>query len=186
MKTTRTRVLARDVDERAHHRREAALHVVGAAADEPVALDPRRELLVVRRDDVDVAVQDHGRADRRADRGEDDGQAVEVAHLVLDLVRSEPPLDEGRCVAHTVRGGGVVRHQPLREGALVHRVSLATGSRGPERATDEQQGDEQGAEGEHGVEPEGVADAADERGGRGDDRGVQPETDRRRRAIWHM
>ena len=39
------RVLVVDVLQRAHHRRQAALHVVGAAADQPVALDPRLELL---------------------------------------------------------------------------------------------------------------------------------------------
>jgi hypothetical protein len=34
-------VLALEVLERAHHRRQAALHVVGAAADQPVALHAR-------------------------------------------------------------------------------------------------------------------------------------------------
>ena len=38
------RVLGGQVAHRAHHRREAALHVVGAAADQAVALDPRLEL----------------------------------------------------------------------------------------------------------------------------------------------
>ena len=41
----------------AHHRRERALHVVGAAADQAVALDPRLELPLARGHDVEVAVQ---------------------------------------------------------------------------------------------------------------------------------
>ena len=55
-------VLRGDVLERAHHGRQRALHVVGAAADEPVALDARRELALARGDDVEVAVEDDGRA----------------------------------------------------------------------------------------------------------------------------
>ena len=58
-------VLAGDVLEGAHHGRERALHVVGAAADQPVALDARRELALARGDDVEVAVEDDGRARRR-------------------------------------------------------------------------------------------------------------------------
>ena len=55
-------VLLGEVAQRAHHRRQAALHVVGAAADQPVALDARRELLRVARHDVEVAVEDERRA----------------------------------------------------------------------------------------------------------------------------
>ena len=40
----------------AHHRRKPALHVVGAAAVEPVALDAGRELLGTCGNDVDVTV----------------------------------------------------------------------------------------------------------------------------------
>ena len=50
--------LGRDVVQRAHHRRERALHVIGAAADQAVALDPRLELLGAAGDDVEVAVED--------------------------------------------------------------------------------------------------------------------------------
>ncbi len=80
----------------AHHRRERALHVVGAAADQAIALDPRRELLLERRDDVEVAVQDDQRPARPARLGEDHGQAlvVDVAHR--DVARLEPALDELR------------------------------------------------------------------------------------------
>ena len=56
------RVLLAQVAQRAHHRREPALHVVGAAAVQPVALDPRRELLHVAGHHVEVPVEDHRRA----------------------------------------------------------------------------------------------------------------------------
>ena len=61
-------VLLGDVAERAHHRRERALHVVGAAADQPVALDARLELALAGGDDVEVAVEDDRRAVGRARR----------------------------------------------------------------------------------------------------------------------
>ena len=54
--------------ERAHHRGQRALHVVGAAAQDAVALDPRLELLRAGRHDVQVAVQDHRRAPARSPR----------------------------------------------------------------------------------------------------------------------
>ena len=87
---------SREVVQRAHHRREAALHVIGAAALEPVALDPRGELLRPRRDDVVVPVEDERRAFRRADLR---GQREDVAVLVVvdgDVARLEPALDEAR------------------------------------------------------------------------------------------
>ena len=67
-KRTRTVVLLGEVAQRAHHRGEAALHVVGAAAVEPVALDPRRELLRVAGHDVEVPVEDERRRRRAARR----------------------------------------------------------------------------------------------------------------------
>ena len=56
-------VLRGGVVDGAHHRRERALHVVGAAPDQPVALDTRLELLLERR-----APRRGGRAARRAGR----------------------------------------------------------------------------------------------------------------------
>ena len=44
-KWTRTSLRSRHLAERAHHRREPALHVVGAAAEQAVAVDARLELL---------------------------------------------------------------------------------------------------------------------------------------------
>ena len=52
--------LALKLLDRAHHRRETALHVICAAPIEPVAIDAWRELLLSRGDDVDVTVQGHG------------------------------------------------------------------------------------------------------------------------------
>ena len=58
----------------------AALHVIGAAADQPVALDARLELLGAARDDVEMAVPDDagGVVAPRADLGDEHGQAVVV------------------------------------------------------------------------------------------------------------
>ena len=113
-------VVGRDVVDGAHHRREAALHVVGAAADEPVALDARRELRVVRRHDVDVPVEDDARARGRADLGEHDRQAAELAPGDGDVARLEPALDEADGRAQAVPVGRVVGHQMLRENPFVH------------------------------------------------------------------
>ena len=59
-------VLLGRVADRAHHRRERALHVVGAAADQAVALDARLELALARGHDVEVAVEDRRSARRVA------------------------------------------------------------------------------------------------------------------------
>ena len=76
-KRTRTCVLVGEVAHRAHHRGEPALHVVGAAADQAVALDARRELLRVPGDDVEVAVEDERRAVARPDVGGEHRQLAE-------------------------------------------------------------------------------------------------------------
>ena len=121
-------VLRGGVVDGAHHRRERALHVVRAAPDQPVALDARRELLLERRDDVEVAVQHDQRAARPAGLGEDHGQAVVVDVAHGDVARLEPALDElGRRV-QAVGARGVVGDQPLGECAFVH-VTTRIGSR---------------------------------------------------------
>ena len=113
-------VLVLEVLERAHHRGQAALHVIGAAALEPVALDARRELLRPRRDDVVVAVED----ERRPLGGPDlRGQGEDVPELVVrdrDVARLEPALDESRARAKALDVRGVVRDQALREDPFVH------------------------------------------------------------------
>ena len=54
--------LVAQIAQRAHHRGERGLHVVGAATDQVVALDARLELAGLAGDDVDVAVEDEHRA----------------------------------------------------------------------------------------------------------------------------
>ena len=114
------RVLGGDVRQRAHDRRERALHVVGAAADEPVALDAGRELAVAGRDDVEVAVEDDARAVLRSDVGQHDGQPVELALGHVDRLRLQPAADEGGRRAQALGRRGVVRDQALGQDPLVH------------------------------------------------------------------
>ena len=52
-------VLTLEVLERAHHPREPALHVIRTAAEQPVALHTRLELLRPPRNDIEVPVEDH-------------------------------------------------------------------------------------------------------------------------------
>ena len=52
-------ILALGVLERAHHPGQAALHVVGAAADQPVVFNAGLELLGAPGDDVEMAVKHH-------------------------------------------------------------------------------------------------------------------------------
>ena len=113
-------VLRGHVLERAHHGRQRALHVVGAAADEPIALDPRGELALARGDDVEVAVEDDGRAVGGADLGQDDRQPVVVDAVDLQLARLQPALDEAGSRAQTLAAGGVVGDEALGEDVLVH------------------------------------------------------------------
>ena len=129
-------VLLGQVAQRAHHRGDAALHVIGAAAVQPVALDPRRELLHVARDDVEVPVEDDRRRVERSDAGGEDRQAAEDAVVDVDLAGLQPALDEARARADAVRLRRVVRDQPLGQGALVHRGkgSRARGEAGRGRA----------------------------------------------------
>ena len=54
-------VLLPNVLERAHHRGQRRLHVVGAAAEQPVALYARLELLRPAGNDVEMAVEDDAR-----------------------------------------------------------------------------------------------------------------------------
>ena len=99
-KRTRTRVLVGEVAQRAHHRREPALHVVGAAPVQAVALDARRELLRLAGHDVQVAVEDQRRRrGARADVGGQHRQLAEDAVVDVDLARLEPALDEPRARA---------------------------------------------------------------------------------------
>src|SRR5512133_2268724 len=113
-------VLRGDVLERAHHGRQRALHVVGAATDQPVALDARRELALARGDDVEVAMEDDGRPVGGTGLGEDDRQSVVVDTLDLQLARLQPALDEPRSRPQTLAARGVVGDEALGEDVLVH------------------------------------------------------------------
>jgi hypothetical protein len=112
--------LGGQVADRAHHPREPALHVVGAAADQPVAVDARLELLGAAGDHVEVAVEDDRDALGRADRGGEHRQAVVGLAAHLDVVRLEPSLDEAGRGPRPVELGGVVGDEALGEGAFLH------------------------------------------------------------------
>ena len=113
-------LLLDEVVRGAHHRRQPALHVVGAAAVQPVALGAWLELLGVAGDDVQVAVEDDRRDPFRPDRG---GQRVEVAEPVrldLDVARLEPPLDEPGCGVQALGRRRVVGDQSLGQNPFIH------------------------------------------------------------------
>jgi hypothetical protein len=113
-------VLRGGILERVHHGREGALHVVGAAADEPVAFDARRELALARGHDVEVPVEDDGRGALGPDLGEDHRQVVVLAAVDGDLARLQPTLHEAGCGAQALARRGVVGDQPFGQHALVH------------------------------------------------------------------
>ena len=115
------RILLPHLGERGQHRRQGALHVIGAATVEAVTLDPRLELLGVGRDDVDVTVQDDGRAVIGANLGEEHRQLADRFLARLDAARLEPALDEARAKPEPVGLAGVVRDQPLGEGDEVRQ-----------------------------------------------------------------
>ena len=123
-------VLTLQVLQRAHHRGQAALHVVGAAPDQAVPLDPRLELLGTPGHDIEMTVEDDtrrgwvgARAARRprgsADFGDQHGLAAVVMLDDLDVARLEPAADEPGGGAQLIWTGGVVADQPLRQGLLV-------------------------------------------------------------------
>ena len=97
------------VAQRAHDRGQAALHVVGAAADQPLALDARLELLREAGHDVDVPVQDDhaGRRPSPTWRAQH-RQAVVLLGGHVEPVGVHPALDEARRRADALRRGGVV------------------------------------------------------------------------------
>ena len=96
-----------------HHRRDRALHVVGAAPVEPIAFEPRLELLGVGGDDVDVALQH--------DRGRPRGPHFRLHHRQpphrfagrLDISRLEPRFHKPGALDDVLLLAGLVRDQPL-------------------------------------------------------------------------
>ena len=109
--------------ERAHHRRQRALHVVGAAAVDAVALHHGLELLRASGHDVEVAVEDHRRPLGRADPRGQHGQAADLQLVDRDVARLEPSLHETGGLADPLAVGGVVPDQALGEGSLVHGIA---------------------------------------------------------------
>ena len=119
-------LLLAQVVQQQHHHRQRALHVVGAAAVEAVALQARAEHLIGARDHVDVAVQDEGRRIGGADLGHRHRQAAGGDLLGVDVARLEPAADELRGTAEPLRGGGVERDQALGQGDFVHQGIVGT------------------------------------------------------------
>jgi hypothetical protein len=113
-------VLGGQVVHREHHRREAALHVVGTAPEQAVAVDARRELLRAAGHDVEVAVEDQRGRVGGADLGR---QHVEIVERVVgdrDVARVEPALDEAGRRAQPVHRRRVVGDQSLGQHPFVH------------------------------------------------------------------
>jgi hypothetical protein len=120
--------------DRAHHRRQPALHVVGAAPVEAVALDPRSELLCVRRHHVDVTMEGDGRAVLRTDDRCQHRKALVLELVDLDVARLEPAPHELRRALDPRRARRVIgdqllgqrllvqRHGPDRSGLAGHRI----------------------------------------------------------------
>ena len=81
---------AGQVRHREHHGGERGLHVVGAAPEQPPALDAGRELLGVAGDDVEVAVEDEPRRARADPRHEAAAAAVSMRSTVAPRASSQP------------------------------------------------------------------------------------------------
>ena len=102
------------VGDREQHRGQGALHVVGAAAEKAIAVQPRLELLRAARDDVDVAVQQQRQLRvGGTDLGEGHGQAAALDLMGVDLACLQPALDEARALLDPLGRRGVVADQLL-------------------------------------------------------------------------
>ena len=121
-------LLAFDVLQRAHHRGQSALHVVGTAADQPIAIDHGLELLSPPRYNVEMSVQDHARDTGRpggTDLREQHRQPVVIMAVHLDVAGFEPSLHKSCGGDKLFRARGVIRDQPLRQDSLVqHRPRI--------------------------------------------------------------
>ena len=109
---------------------KAALHVVRAAPDEPITLDPSLELVLVAGHDVHVAVKEH--RDRRIDGSGigDENRQVTHGQLVNGHVPSlEPATHEPRAEPYALRGRRIEADQLLGEKTLV-QTDESSGRRG--------------------------------------------------------
>ena len=114
-------LLALQVLERAHHRRQSALHVVGAAPDQVVALHLGLELLWTPGHDVEMAVQDHagGAVAGRADLGHQHRKPVVLQVLHLDVPGRQPAANEPGGGHQLLGAGRDVLNQPLGQDQLI-------------------------------------------------------------------
>ncbi len=119
-KRTQHIALVGAVLQRAHHRREAALHVVGAAPDQAVALDARHVLRLEARHDVEVAVEDHRRGvGPRPDLGGQHRQPVVGLLAHLDVARLQPAAHERGRGRQLLGARRVVRDEAFGKRAFV-------------------------------------------------------------------
>ena len=110
------RVLVAQRRRHQHHRRDRALHVIGAAPVEPVALEPRLELVAMGGDDVDMALEHHRRRVRpAADLGLQHRQPPHGFPLGLDVPCRQPGFDEPGALDDRRRLSGPVGDQALGE-----------------------------------------------------------------------
>jgi hypothetical protein len=114
-------LLVLDVLERAHHRRQRAFHVVGATAEQLVAVHSRLVLLLAPGDHVEMAVEDHARQvlARRSDLGHQHGQPVVIVMQDFDVAGFKPTLDKSCCRDEFLGARRVVGDQPLCKDPLV-------------------------------------------------------------------
>ena len=89
------------------HHRQRALHVVGAAADQPVAIDPRARTDRGPGDDVDMAVQHEGRRVGRPDLGDRHRQPARLRSGDAWMSRdsSQPPTNSAARRSPSALGG---------------------------------------------------------------------------------
>ena len=118
-RSARARCSGCQVVQRAHHGREAALHVVGAAAVEAVPVDARRELLGAPGHHVEVAVSTIVGPPLGSDAGGQQRPAVVNRARHLHVTRLEPALHEAGGALHALQGGRV-GEQALGERLLIH------------------------------------------------------------------
>ena len=123
-----------EVRHHAEHRGGRALHVVGAAPPEELAVHVRDELLLLARHDVEVGVQDH-RDGSFADRRVEDREAVEIERPARGSrgLRASPA--RSRCRSGCPRGTSCRRRSAAaRPGARRLERSGAGRRRGGRRA----------------------------------------------------
>ena len=113
---------ALQVCDREHQGGECALHVVGAAPEEAVALEARLELFLVSGDHVEVPVEQNrvGRV-LRPRVGDQDGELPHRQLVDLDVACLEPAAYETRAELDALCVRAVEAHELLGQQSLIHR-----------------------------------------------------------------